>query len=130
MGQRAGFDPGVAPLRVGSDGLRVAVVFPREWGRRGRMDVLVDDVRVGQLCPGTALLLPLQPGLHRLSVLLASPGRVTAERINGIPGAQAGFMVRVEGSRTFSLAMERLDPGATLRALGGVRLVRVAMPDT
>lgn len=61
-------------------------------------------------------------------MFLASPGRVATEQINSIPGTQAGFMVRVEGSRVLSLVIERLDPGAELRALAGVRLVRPAAP--
>lgn len=71
----------------------MAVVFPGEWGRRGRLDVLIDDVQVGQLRRRTTLLLPLQPGLRRLSVFLASPGPVATEQVDSIPGTQAGFIV-------------------------------------
>lgn len=62
-------------------------------------------------------------------MFLASPGLAATEQVNSIPGAQAGFMVRIDGVRTFHLVIKRLDPGAISCALADVRLVRPATPE-
>ena len=104
------------------DQMLVHVRFEPDWGRRYRLDVLVDGQRVAQLPPGTACLLPLRPGGHEIGMYLDRPVSRVTELVNAIPGVSAGYCVRNRGIRTIELEIRR---EANLPA--NIRLVRPAM---
>ncbi len=119
-----------ALLRAGAppDRSLLFVAFERDFGRRYRMDVLIDGTRVGQLRPGTAMLLPLRPGLRRMEAYLDRRASLVAETVNSIPGLYAGFTIRNGGTRTIELRVRR-DGGPGPVLAPRTRLVRPAVPE-
>ncbi len=107
-----------------SDRALLSLTLRRDWGRRYRLDVFIDGSHVGQLRPGTGLLLPLRPGLRQMSASLGFLRRKVSETINSLPGTAAGFVIRCRGSRAAMLEIERLPAGQLFMSRHEVRLLR------
>ncbi len=101
----------------------------RDWGRRYRMDIFIDGLPVGQLRPGTGLLLPLRPGLRQMSASLGSRRHAVTETINSLPGLYAGFTIRVWGGRSPTLEIRRLSGDRPTLSRADVRLVHPAVSE-
>ena len=107
------------------DATRLFVAFERDWPRRARLDLLVDGERVGQLPPGTAMLVSLPLGLRTVQVFLDRPRTAMSELVNAIPGGSASYSVRNRGSRTIQLEFRRVAGGGPPVLGRHMRLVRV-----
>ncbi len=113
------------PAPPGSGRLRVA--FAYEPLGVSRMDVYLDDVRVGQLCAGMAFVIPVRPGLRVLSARVWLRRVDLRDQVNALPGTDSDITIRVSGSKARSYGVERHSLRATL---GDARtiLVRPAVP--
>ncbi len=116
---QAGAPPGHALLFVS---------FAADWGARHRLDVLIDGEQVGQLRPGTGFLLPLRPGLRRMTAFLDRPQTTVSETVNSFPGGYAGFVVRKAAGRAIQLSIQRGGAAGPVIA-PPMRLVRPAIPE-
>ena len=110
--------PSQAPAR-----LRVAVL-PEALGWY-RLDLQLDDVRVAQLRPGTAVVLPMPPGAHVLTVRLWLWRLGGREMINALPGTDTDIAIRGSGGRSRQYSIERRDLASVL---ADRRIVLVQMP--
>ncbi len=105
--------PGMARLRVA---LRPE---PLGWYR---LDIRLDGVRIGQLRPGTALVLAMTPGEHTLTASVWLRTLRARELINALPGTDTDIVVQGSGSRVRDYGIERHGMAA---ALAGDRIVLV-----
>ena len=108
-----------------AEATRLFVSFERDWLRRARLDLLVDGERVGQLPPGTAMLVPLPLGLRSVQAFLDRPRTAVSELVNAIPGGSASYSVRNRGSRAIELEFRRVAGGGPPVLGRHMRLVRV-----
>ncbi len=97
--------PGTARLRV---------AFRRAPLAFGRMDVLLDGVRVGQLRPGMALVVPIPTGGHTLSARVWLRRLDLRDQINALPGTDSDFVIEGSGGRERRYAIDRHGLGAVL----------------
>lgn len=97
--------PGLARLR--------AAVLPEalSWYR---VDIYLDGVRIGQLRPGTALVRPIPPGPHAVTLRLFLRQLGQAELINALPGTDSDIAIRGTGGRGRQYSVERRDLAAML----------------
>jgi hypothetical protein len=103
----------IAPSPSGAARLRVALLPEAlSWYR---LDLSLDGVRVGQLRPGTALVRPLTPGEHTLTMRLWLRRLGRAERINALPGTDTDIVVRGGGGTARSYSIERRDMASVLQ---------------
>ena len=125
-------DPGEAQRLLAAppppDATKLFVTFERDWPRRYRLDILIDGQAVGQLLPGTGMVLKLQPGMRTMQVYLDRPFTAVSEVINSIPGGFAGFAVRNRGSRAIELEIRRMAGVGAPLLEKHMRLVRPTLP--
>ena len=107
------------------DATRLFVSFEHDGLRRARLDLLVAGQRVGQLPPGTAMLVSLPPGLQTVEVYLDRPRTAVSELVNAIPGGIASYTVRNRGSRAIELEFRRVPGGEPPLLERHMRLVRI-----
>jgi hypothetical protein len=69
------------------------VVIPRERLGFYRLDVLLDDVHLGQLKPGTGFLLPIQPGDRRIEIFAGTRRTREIAYFSTQAGQRPGFRV-------------------------------------
>ncbi len=89
---------GIARLRVA---LRPE---PLGWYR---LDIMLDGVRIGQLRPGTAFVLPVVPGAHILTARVWLRTLRTRELINALPGTDTDIVVQGRGERSRQYSFDR-----------------------
>ena len=92
---------------VAPDATVLFVASERDRLRRARLDLVVDGRRVGQLPPGTAMLVPVQPGLRSVQVFLDRLRTAVSDRVNAVPGG-ASHSVRNRDSRPVELEFRRV----------------------
>ncbi len=104
---RRGFPPDVPLVWIGTEETKrllasppppdralLSVALRRSWGSRYRLEVFVDDVRLGQLRPGTGFLVPVRPGSRTLTIFNGTRRTSVRERFEAVAGGRAGFVVR------------------------------------
>lgn len=95
----------VAPPPPGLARLRVArLPEPLSWVR---LDLHLDGVRVAQLRPGTAVVLPIPPGEHVLTMRVWLRRLGARELINALPGTDFDVIIRSGGGKGRTYAVER-----------------------
>lgn len=72
-----------------------------------RLDVFVDEVRVGQLRPGTALVVSLRPGLRVLSARVWLRRLDLRDQVNALGGTDSDFVITGSGGRARSYGIDR-----------------------
>ena len=72
-----------------------------------RLDVVVDGVRIGQLRPGTAFVVPIRLGQHVLSARVWLRRLELRDQINALPGTDSDFVIRGSGGTSRSYAVDR-----------------------
>ena len=103
----------IAPPQSDAARLRVAVLPEAlSWYR---LDLYLDGVRFGQLRPGTALVRPMPPGEHALTMRLWLRRLGRAEMINALPGTDTDIVVRGSGGNARSYSIERRDMASVLQ---------------
>ena len=113
--------------RVPVDRAMLCVVLRPSWGSRYRLEVFLDDTRLGQLRPGTAFLLPIQPGPRRLTLFNGTRGGAVSERFEAIAGVEVGFQVRsMVGRGTYIDIARDMVPRQGIRES---RLLRPLVPE-
>ena len=109
----AGREDAAGPPASGMARMRIAFA-PAPLGF-ARIDILLDGVRVGQLCPGMAFVVPVRSGLRVLSARMWLRPVDLRDRINALPGTDSDITIRVSGSKTRSYGVERASLAAVLR---------------
>ena len=79
-----------------------------------RLDLHLDGARVAQLRPGTAVVLPMPPGAHVLTLQVWLRQLGDGEMINALPGADYDIVVSASGGKARTYAIERRDVAAVL----------------
>ena len=97
--------PGLARLRVA---LRPEML---SWSR---LDLHLDGVRIAQLRPGTAIVMPIQPGAHVLTMQVWLRRLGAREMINALPGTDTDIVIRGSGSKSRQYSVERRDLASVL----------------
>ena len=121
--RQAAAPPSPAPPSQALARLRVAVL-PEALGWY-RLDLQLDNVRVAQLRPGTAMVLPMPPGAHVLTIRLWLWRLGGREMINALPGTDTDIAIRGSGGRSRQYSIERRDLASVL---ADRRIVLVQMP--
>lgn len=93
---------------------RLRVAFVHEPLGVSRMDIYLDDKRVGQLRAGMAFVLPVRPGLHVLSARVWLRRLDLRDQINALPGTDSDIAIRASGSKSRSYGVERRGLAALL----------------
>ena len=77
--------------------------------------MFLDGVRVGQLRPGTALVLSMRPGRHVLSARVWFRRLDLRDEINALPGTDSDFVIRGAGGKARTYEVDRHGLPALLR---------------
>lgn len=108
-----------APPEPGQARLRVALLPEQlSWYR---VDIELDDVCIGQLRPGTALVRSIPLGPHRVTFRLWLRRLGRAELINALPGTDSDIALRGWGGSARKYSIEHRD----LSGLLATRQIRV-----
>ena len=102
----------VAPPPPGLARLRVALL--PEWLNWSRLDLQLDGMRIAQLRPGMAVVLPIPPGAHVLTMQVWLRRLGTGEMINALPGTDTDIEVRGSGGRSRQYSVERRNLASVL----------------
>ena len=97
----------VAPPPPGLARLRVALL--PEMLSWYRLDLHLNGARIAQLRPGTAVVLPIPPGAHVLTMQVWLRRLGTGEMINALPGTDCEIVVSASGGKSRQYAIERQD---------------------
>lgn len=82
------------------------IVIPRERFGFYRLDILLDDIHLGQLKPGTGFLLPIQPGDRRIEVFSGTRRNREMAYFSTQAGRRPGFRVHANISRVTYVHIE------------------------
>jgi hypothetical protein len=79
-----------------------------------RLDLQLDGMRIAQRRPGMAVVLPIPPGAHVLTMQVWLRRLGTGEMINALPGTDTDIEVRGSGGRSRQYSVERRNLASVL----------------